>query len=94
MERLEQADLAKVYRVTNLLALPSEGEGSPLVIQQAFASGLPGVMVDDPAVRAELPDGPDRAIGMRRPLVTYNAGTIPPDASPPDHLTAIHKSAS
>lgn len=40
------------------MVLASEGEGLPLVVQEALASGLPVIMGDDPAVRAELPDGP------------------------------------
>lgn len=35
--------LAELYRVCDLFALPSSGEGFPLVIQEALASGLPVV---------------------------------------------------
>lgn len=52
---LTQAELADLYRAADALALPSVGEGLPLVVQEALASGLPVVVGDDPAVLAELP---------------------------------------
>ena len=61
-ERLDQDDLADLYRAADAMALPSTGEGLPMVVQEALASGLPVVMGDDPAVRAELPAGPIRFI--------------------------------
>lgn len=39
--------LSELYRVADVLVLPSEGEGFPLVIQEAMASGLPVVVSDD-----------------------------------------------
>jgi alpha-maltose-1-phosphate synthase len=39
--------LAPLYRVCDLLVLPSTGEGFPLVIQEALASGLPVVCSTD-----------------------------------------------
>ncbi len=38
---LSGASLARLYRAGDLLLLPSVGEGFPLVIQEALASGLP-----------------------------------------------------
>lgn len=61
-ESMAQEDLALLYRAADVLVLPSEGEGLPLVVQEALASGLPVVMGDDPAVRAELPEGPIRYV--------------------------------
>jgi glycosyltransferase involved in cell wall biosynthesis len=62
IEAMSQAELADLYRAVDLLALPSEGEGVPLVVQEALASGLLVVMGDDPAVRAELPEEPIRFV--------------------------------
>jgi glycosyltransferase involved in cell wall biosynthesis len=40
---LRGAGLAELYRASDLFVLPSTGEGYPLVIQEAIASGLPVV---------------------------------------------------
>jgi glycosyltransferase involved in cell wall biosynthesis len=57
---LAQAQIAELYRAADLFVLPSQGEGLPLVVLEALASGLPVLLGDDPALRAELPEGPVR----------------------------------
>jgi len=44
--RLSDADLEKAYAVSDVFALPSEGEGFGLVFAEAMAYGLPIVCVN------------------------------------------------
>lgn len=45
-DSLTHAELANLYRAADLLILPSQGEGFPLVVQEAFACGLPAMVSD------------------------------------------------
>ncbi len=51
---VDQSTLAEVYRAADVLVLPSEGEGFPLVVQEALASGLPVVVTDNEVNRDYL----------------------------------------
>lgn len=44
---LRRESLARLYRASDVLVLPSIGEGFPLVIQEALASGIPVVSSSD-----------------------------------------------
>jgi D-inositol-3-phosphate glycosyltransferase len=41
--------VAELYRAADALLLPSRGEGFPVTVQEAMASGLPVVMTNDPS---------------------------------------------
>ncbi|HUR76331.1 MAG TPA: glycosyltransferase family 4 protein [Acidimicrobiales bacterium] len=74
---VDHAMLADHYRAADLLVLPSEGEGQPLCVLEALASGLPVVLGADPVVLAELPDcvvPVDRSVGA---VVAAIKATLP-----------------
>ncbi len=52
---VDQPTLANLYRAADALLLPSTGEGFPLVVQEAMASGLP-VIISDDAINHEYLD--------------------------------------
>src|SRR5205814_5728233 len=45
---LPRERVAELYRAADAFLLPSRGEGFPLTIQEAMASGLPAFVLDDP----------------------------------------------
>jgi len=49
--------VAELYRAADVFLLPSRGEGFPLSAQEAMASGLPVVLLDDPIYRPYLTEG-------------------------------------
>lgn len=48
--------VAEIYRACDVFVMPSRGEGFPLTVQEAMASGLPVVIAEDPAYRTTLGD--------------------------------------
>lgn len=64
---ISQSELVSYYQAAELLVLPSEGEGFPLVIQESMACGLPACFSPNIAAAADLPGSlfialsPDRA---------------------------------
>jgi D-inositol-3-phosphate glycosyltransferase len=46
--------MPELYRAADAMLLPSHGEGFPVAVQEAMASGLPVVLAEDPAYREHL----------------------------------------
>ena len=54
--RVAHEEMARLYQVADVLVLPSTGEGFPVTVQEAMASGLSVVTTDDPSYLAyQLP---------------------------------------
>jgi len=51
---LPRERMAELYRAADAFVLPSQGEGFPLTVQEAMASGLPVVLADDPSYSTHL----------------------------------------
>ncbi|MEP7309676.1 MAG: glycosyltransferase family 4 protein [Acidobacteriota bacterium] len=58
-------DLATIYAATDVFALTSRNEGTPVALIEAMASGVPGVSTDVGGVRDVIQDG---TMGIRVPL--------------------------
>jgi glycosyltransferase involved in cell wall biosynthesis len=100
-------ELARIYRAADALILPSRGEGFPLSVQEAIASGLPAFVCADPAyeryvstlghrlVPVGSPGQPADAAYFHRALKDYFAAPPrEPSGTPPqswDGIAAQHE---
>jgi glycosyltransferase involved in cell wall biosynthesis len=65
---LSRERIAEVYRACDLFLLPSRGEGFPLAVQEAMASGLPVILAGDPGY-VETLRGSGDAVALVEPDV-------------------------
>ena len=52
-------EMPDIYKLCDIFVLPSQGEGFPVTVQEAMATGLPAIVGDDPAY---APYGLDRSL--------------------------------
>ena len=67
--------VAELYRAADALLLPSRGEGFPVTVQEAMASGLPVVMTNDPSYSHYL-DGAGDGVSLVPPAPREIARTL------------------
>src|SRR3954451_8871848 len=67
--------VAELYRAADALLLPSRGEGFPVTVQEAMASGLPVVMTNDPSYARYL-DGAGDGVSLVPPAPREIAHTL------------------
>ncbi|HSW81072.1 MAG TPA: glycosyltransferase family 4 protein [Candidatus Saccharimonas sp.] len=81
--KLPQSQLANLYRAADVFVLPSIGEGFPLSVQEAMATGLPIILADDKGYArykldrdlvCALPEATDQNVRMAIAELTANAG--------------------
>ena len=70
-----QERVAELYRAADVFVLPSRGEGFPVTAQEALASGLPVVLLDDPSY-APYVNGAAAAVRLVAPSAEAIAGAI------------------
>src|SRR3954468_12620544 len=79
--------VAELYRAADALLLPSRGEGFPVAVQEAMASGLPVVMSNDPSYRHYL-NGAGAGVRLVPPVPAVIAETLRSLVSDRDAWTA------
>lgn len=84
------AEVAELYRACDMFVLPSVGEGFPLTIQEAMASGLPVITTNDPGYDIYNFDG---EIKLINPTVKNIQKTLAELASNPDERAKMGKRA-
>jgi D-inositol-3-phosphate glycosyltransferase len=68
-------EVARLYRAADAFLLPSRGEGFPVTVQEALASGLPAVLLQDRNY-ADYVDVAGRAIRMGPPDPEFLASVV------------------
>lgn len=69
---MPQAGLVRYYRAADLLVLPSESEGFPLVVQEAMACGLPACITANVSAGSNMP----RDIWLELPVQPGETGRL------------------
>jgi D-inositol-3-phosphate glycosyltransferase len=86
-ERLEE-----LYRAADALLLPSQGEGFPMTVQEAMASGLPVVLIDDPGYGPQL-EGAAEGVRLTAPSASSMVEALVPLVKNEDDWRAASRAA-
>jgi glycosyltransferase involved in cell wall biosynthesis len=80
-----QAGLREFYIASDLLVLPSTGEGFPLAVQEALSCGLPAAVSEE--VAASMPDAP--LLRLKTLSLPQILGTLDEILKEPDHRARL-----
>jgi D-inositol-3-phosphate glycosyltransferase len=89
---LDPERMPELMRAADALLLPSRGEGFPVAVQEAMASGLPVVLADDPVYRDRLDGAGAGAVAAALDAPSLAAATTDL-VSDPQRLAAASRSA-
>jgi len=90
MGPMPHVDTAPVYRAADIFVLPSEGEGFPLSVQEAMASGLPVITTNDRGYQ-RYAFNHDRICLIDNPTVQSIEAAIRDLLNDPDRMEAMSR---
>ena len=91
---VEPDRMPALYRAADAMLLPSHGEGFPVAVQEAMASGLPVVLAEDPAYREHLRGAAAGAAALVAPEPAALAAAVSELVAEPERRAAAGAAAA